>query len=67
MIVVENAHANPPVSGRAGEMLNLGGVIAASEVVGKFAGGVFVGESADLHCPSFPKPQAVPAIAAIQL
>src|ERR1700719_1913399 len=51
VVVVEDADADPPVSGGAGEAEDVGRVIAAFEVIGEFGGGGFVGESADLHGP----------------
>ena len=51
MVVAEDADADPPVAGGAGETLDFRRVIAALEMVGQFGGGGFVGESADLHSP----------------
>src|ERR1700688_4216471 len=51
VVVVEDADADPPVSGGAGEAEDVGRVIAAFEVIGEFGGGGFVGESADLDGP----------------
>ena len=51
MVVVEDAHADPPVSRGAGEAQHFGGVIAAREMVGELGGCLLVRESADLHRP----------------
>ena len=51
VVVVEDADADPPVSGGAGEAEDVGRVIAAFEVIGEFGGGGFVGESTDLDGP----------------
>ena len=51
VVVVEDADANPPASGGAGEAQHLGGAVAAGEVVGELGGNVLVEEAADLHGP----------------
>ena len=51
LIVIEDAHANPPIAGRAGKARYFGGVISAREMVGEFGCHFFVGETADLNCP----------------
>ena len=51
VVVVEDADADPPVSGRTVEAQDIGRAIAALEVIGEFGGRGFVGESADLYGP----------------
>lgn len=51
VVVVEDADADPPVSGGAGEARDVGRVIAAGEVIGELGGRVLVGESANLYGP----------------
>ena len=51
VVVAKDAHANPPIAGRAGEAQNFGGAIAAREVPREFSGSIFMGKSANLNGP----------------